>query len=70
MLQAVDFAKHRGWKYVVEAPQFRKVRSDGATYQVNLFPNQSLDTPSKYHFIIVFIVVIVVAVVKELLFFF
>eukprot|EP00592_Proboscia_alata_P019480 CAMPEP_0194412508 /NCGR_PEP_ID=MMETSP0176-20130528/10992_1 /TAXON_ID=216777 /ORGANISM="Proboscia alata, Strain PI-D3" /LENGTH=108 /DNA_ID=CAMNT_0039215311 /DNA_START=8 /DNA_END=334 /DNA_ORIENTATION=- len=37
-LQAVNFAKQRGWKYVVDAPKFRQARSDGATYQDNFLP--------------------------------
>mmetsp|Transcript_34831 Transcript_34831/g.40312 ORF Transcript_34831/g.40312 Transcript_34831/m.40312 type:complete len:127 (-) Transcript_34831:1099-1479(-) len=37
-LQAVNFAKQRGWKYVVDAPKFRQARSDGAIYQDNFLP--------------------------------
>lgn len=36
--EAVYFAKVRGWKYVVEEPKLRTMRSDGATYQDNFLP--------------------------------
>lgn len=37
-LDAVYFAKKRGWKYVVEEPIRRQLRSDGAQYQDNFLP--------------------------------
>lgn len=37
-LQAVNFAKQRGWNYVVDPPRFRRSRHDGATYQDNFLP--------------------------------
>jgi ETC complex I subunit conserved region len=37
-LQAVYFAKKRGWKYIVKEPIKRQVRDDGAQYQDNFLP--------------------------------
>jgi ETC complex I subunit conserved region len=37
-LDAVYFAKKRGWKYIVKEPIRRQVRDDGAQYQDNFFP--------------------------------
>ena len=37
-LDAVYFAKKRGWKYVVAEPIKRQVRQDGAQYQDNFLP--------------------------------
>jgi ETC complex I subunit conserved region len=36
--EAVQFAKARGWQFVVEAPLFRPGRLDGAQYQDNFLP--------------------------------
>jgi len=37
-LEAVYFAKKRGWKFVVKEPIKRQVRQDGAQYQDNFLP--------------------------------
>lgn len=37
-LEAVYFAKKRGWKYAVQEPVKRVVRQDGAQYQDNFLP--------------------------------
>lgn len=37
-LDAVYFAKKRGWKYLVNEPIKREMRSDGAQYQDNFLP--------------------------------
>ena len=37
-LEAVYFAKKRGWKYIVKEPIKRQVRDDGAQYQDNFLP--------------------------------
>ncbi|CAB9496380.1 sulfur protein 4, mitochondrial [Seminavis robusta] len=37
-LDAVYFAKKRGWKYIVKEPIMRQVRDDGAQYQDNFLP--------------------------------
>ncbi|CAB9521777.1 sulfur protein 4, mitochondrial [Seminavis robusta] len=37
-LDAVYFAKKRGWNYIVKEPIMRQVRDDGAQYQDNFLP--------------------------------
>lgn len=37
-MDAVYFAKKRGWKYLVREPLMRRIRSDGQQYQDNFLP--------------------------------
>jgi NADH dehydrogenase (ubiquinone) Fe-S protein 4 len=37
-MDAVYFAKKRGWKYIVKEPIMRQIRSDGKQYQDNFLP--------------------------------